>query len=78
MTETQSGLENKAGAGDPNALIGELMGAFESYKETNDGRMAQLEKRGAVDPLTEEKLGRLDAALDNAKAAIEPGGRTDA
>ena len=62
MTDTQSGLETKVGAGDPNSLIGELMGAFEAYKETNDGRLAQLEKRGAVDPLTEDKIAKLNTA----------------
>ena len=71
MTDTQSGLETKVGAGDPNSLIGELMGAFEAYKETNDGRLAQLEKRGAVDPLTEDKIAKLNAALDSAKAAVD-------
>ena len=71
MTDTQSDLETKVGAGDPNSLIGELMGAFEAYKETNDGRLAQLEKRGAVDPLTEDKIAKLNAALDSAKAAVD-------
>ena len=71
MTDTQSDLETKVGAGDPKSLIGELMGAFEAYKETNDGRLAQLEKRGAVDPLTEDKIAKLNAALDSAKAAVD-------
>jgi HK97 family phage major capsid protein len=74
MTEVQSGLENKAGAGtsgDTEGLVTQLMGAFEEFKRTNEGRLVELERRGAADALTEEKLGRLNLALDNAKAAID-------
>ena len=65
------GLENKANAGDPNGLIGELMGAFEEFKRSNDQRLAEMEKRGAADVLTEDKVNRLNAALDGAKAALD-------
>ena len=74
MTEATSGLENKAGAGtsgDTEGLVTQLMGAFEEFKRTNEGRLGELERRGAADVLTEEKLGRLNLALDNAKAAID-------
>ena len=53
-------LENKAAAGAgaaPRRLFAELMGAFEEFKRTNDGRLAELEQRGSTDALTEEKLG---------------------
>ena len=42
----------------------ELMRAFEAFKEANDERIAALERRGAADMLTEEKVARIDAALD--------------
>ena len=74
MTDLASGLENKAGTGggaDTEALVAELMGAFEEYKRTNEGRLGELERRGAADALTEDKLGRLNQALDGAKAAID-------
>jgi HK97 family phage major capsid protein len=68
-------LEQKATASpaarDTEGLLAELMGAFEEFKRTNDGRLAELEQRGAADALTEEKLGRLNAALDGAKAAMD-------
>jgi HK97 family phage major capsid protein len=68
-------LEAKAAAGaaarDTEGLLGELMGAFEEFKRTNDGRLSELERRGSADALTEEKLGRLNAALDGAKAAMD-------
>jgi HK97 family phage major capsid protein len=74
MTETQSGLENKAGAVAPagvEAMFSEFMGAFEEFKRTNDGRLSELERRGSADAVTEDKLGRLNQALDNAKSAID-------
>lgn len=37
---------------------------FEEYKKANDERLEQIAKKGAADPLTEEKLKRLDATLD--------------
>jgi len=70
MTEATSGLENKASGG-VDALFGEFMTAFEEFKRTNDGRIAELEKRGGADALTEEKVSRLNQALDGAKAAID-------
>lgn len=42
----------------------ELMRAFEHFKQTNDERVAALDRRGAVDPLVEEKLARIDATVD--------------
>lgn len=43
----------------------EVMRTFEAYKETNDVRLEELEARHAADPLTEEKLARIDAVLDS-------------
>ena len=65
-------LEFKAdGGGDLPTLFDQFMGAFEQFKQTNDERLKQLEKRGGTDALTEEKLGRLNATLDGAKAALD-------
>ncbi|MBN9317318.1 MAG: phage major capsid protein [Devosia sp.] len=74
MTDLTERLENKAStaaAPDSEATLGELMSAFEEFKRTNDGRLKELEKRGAADALTEDKLGRLNQALDGAKAAMD-------
>jgi HK97 family phage major capsid protein len=68
MTEA-TGLEIKAT--DNEALIGELMGAFEEFKRTNDSRIKELEKRGSTDVVTDDKVNRLNSALDNAKAALD-------
>lgn len=38
--------------------------AFEEYKSANDTRIGEIAKKGAVDPLVEEKLKKIDEALD--------------
>jgi len=70
MTDGASGLENKAGQG-IDTMFGEFMTAFEEFRRSNDARLAELERRGAADVLTEEKVERLNAALDTAKAAMD-------
>jgi len=72
----------------PEAAVthGELMRAFEAFKEANDARLAALEQRGG-DVLLEEKVARIDAALQThqrrlddvlARAARPPLGRGEA
>ena len=38
--------------------------AFEEFKATNDQRLAELEKKGTADVVTEEKLQRIEDDLD--------------
>lgn len=75
MTDTTDRLEIKAtagsAAGDITGMFSEFMTAFEEFKRTNDGRLKELERRGATDALTEEKLSRLNAVLDTTKGALE-------
>lgn len=40
-----------------------MAAAFEAFKETNDERLAQVERKGA-DVVTSDKLARIEAALD--------------
>ncbi|MCA3265888.1 MAG: phage major capsid protein, partial [Azospirillum sp.] len=43
----------------------EAMGkGFEEYKKANDERLAQIAKTGKADPVTEEKLNKIDTALN--------------
>ena len=37
---------------------------FESFKETNDERLKQIEAKGSADPITEEKLSKIEKDLD--------------
>ena len=78
MTETRfetkapSGLpENKAALMGADAVIEEFSRAFEAFKETNDARLAEIEGRLGADVVTEEKLARIDAALDQAKTRLD-------
>ncbi len=48
-----------------------FMGDFLSWRDENDRRLAEIEKRGSADPLIEEKLARLDAALDDGRRRVD-------
>jgi HK97 family phage major capsid protein len=64
-------MENKALDGDVSVAFDEFMGAFEAFKETNDERLAQMERRMAADVVTTDKLSRIDQALDEQKRAVD-------
>lgn len=66
--QTFGPLETKSEASPPDAVkdaINKVMTGFEAYKSANDERLKQIEQRGAADPLTTEKLAKLDAHLDS-------------
>ncbi len=42
----------------------ELMGTFEAFREANDRRLAEIEKKLAADVVTVEKVDRINRALD--------------
>ena len=64
-------LETKAGGQDVTQAFEEFSRAFETFRETNDDRLGQLESRLSVDVLTEEKLARIDRAMDENKARLD-------
>jgi HK97 family phage major capsid protein len=75
MTEhtSPSAWENKAArpaASDINDTYDALLRGFEAFKETNDERLDQLERRMS-DCLTEEKLDRINRALDDYKRSVD-------
>lgn len=47
-----------------------LQQAFQGFKAANDERLAQLESKGALDPLVEEKVNRLNEAVDRAQSRL--------
>ncbi len=68
--------ENKAAdyvptSGDVVEAYDAFLRSFETYRETNDERLAEIENRISGDPLTEEKLARIDAVLDRQKATLD-------
>jgi len=68
-------IETKAGIGRD---MDELMQAFEAFKETNDRRLAEIERRGSDDAVTAEKLARIEKTMDGIalKQARVPLGET--
>ena len=47
------------------ADYGDVLGAFEAFKDANDERLAQIEKRQSADVVTSEKVDRINKALDD-------------
>jgi HK97 family phage major capsid protein len=45
--------------------------SFEEFKRVNDQRIAEIEKKGAADPLLEEKIARIEADLTKAQAIAD-------
>jgi HK97 family phage major capsid protein len=56
---------------DVNGAFSEFMRAFEAFKEGNDERLAQLERRGTADVVTADKVDRLNRALDETKRVVD-------
>lgn len=48
-----------------------FMQAFETYRDTNEARLRELETRATSDVLLEDKLRRLDHVLDEAKSVMD-------
>ncbi|WP_428977711.1 phage major capsid protein [Rhodoligotrophos defluvii] len=53
------------------AAFNGFMQAFESFKEANDERLAQLERRMTADAVTSEKVQRINGALDEQKQRLD-------
>ena len=41
-----------------------MASAFEEFKSVNDARLAEIEAKGSADPITEEKLAKIEGDLD--------------
>src|SRR5262245_9740374 len=65
-------LETKSATdADVNASFGEFMRAFEAFKEGNDERLSQRERRGSADVVTADKVERLNRVLDETKRIVD-------
>ncbi len=53
------------------AAFTDLHRAFEAFRETNDERLTQLETRMGSDVVTDEKLQRIDRALEETKSRLD-------
>lgn len=71
MTSHQLPPEKKAFPSDVVGAFEEFARTFEAFKDTNDQRLNEIEQRLSADALTEEKLARIDQALDQAQTKME-------
>ena len=58
-------------SGDINAHFEDLHRAFEQFKEVNDGRLSDIERRGSADVVTTERLARIEATLEAQRRHID-------
>ncbi len=49
----------------------DFLRAFEAFKETNDQRLGEIERRMSADVVTTEKLDRINRALDDYKSTVD-------
>ncbi|MEP9352053.1 phage major capsid protein [Xanthobacter sp. KR7-65] len=68
--ELQAAPETKVAGAEARVAVADFLSAFEAYKEANDARLAEMERRG-TDVLATEQLARIDAALDAHQARLD-------
>ena len=69
-TSLETKSAQHSGAGDDLARsFDDFMRAFESFKDANDERLGQLERRMAADVVTTDKVDRINRALDETSAS---------
>ncbi len=71
QTKAPRAPETKSVDADVSAAFEDFMSAFEHYKQSNDERLAEIERRGSTDVVTEEKMARIDHALDEQKRTLD-------
>jgi HK97 family phage major capsid protein len=64
-------IETKTAGDDAVLAFEDFSRAFHAFRETNDDRLQQIERRISADVVTEEKLARIDRALDETKARMD-------
>ena len=65
-------LETKsAGHDDLESAFDDFMRAFEAFKDSNDERLGQLERRMSADVVTTDRLDRVSRALDEHKRVVD-------
>jgi HK97 family phage major capsid protein len=64
-------IETKASGDDLGGAFDGFMRDYEQFKDANERRLGEIERRTTPDVLSVEKLGRLDRALDEHKRRID-------
>jgi len=74
MTETANtpAPERKAlPSPEMSAAYEDMMRGWEAFKDSNERRLAEIEKRGSADVVSDDKVGRINAALDEQRRLID-------
>ncbi len=71
MQGIEGKLETKSGMAEAAAALEDVNRAFAAYCDTNNERLAQIERRFSADVVTEEKLARIDRSLDETKRRLD-------
>jgi HK97 family phage major capsid protein len=69
--QTQAPETKAVGGGDVAGAFDDFARSFDAFRAANDERLQEIETRLSADVLTEEKLARIDAALDDAKRRLD-------
>ncbi|MDO8289725.1 MAG: phage major capsid protein [Parvibaculum sp.] len=66
-------LETKSvpAAHDVREALDDFLGAFEDFKQANDERLGQIERKLTADVVTEDKVERINRALDRQKKTVD-------
>jgi HK97 family phage major capsid protein len=70
-TATPAAPEIKAYPETVTAAFEDFMGAFEAFKDVNDRRLGEIEKKLTADVVTVEKLDRINRAVDEHKKVLD-------
>jgi HK97 family phage major capsid protein len=70
-TDRTGAPETKAAPFDLPDAFGEFMSSFEAFKDANDERLAQIERRMSADVVMTDKVDRISRALDEQKRALD-------
>ena len=68
---TTTAPETKAMGPEARAAYDQFMRNFETFKAENDVRIGEIEQRGSADVLSEDKVTRINAALDEQRGLID-------
>ena len=73
---TSAAPETKAAGDGASALdlknaFEDFLGAFDTFKQANDDRLGELERKLSADVITEEKVARISDALDGQKRLLD-------
>jgi len=69
--ELETKIAGSAPGSETAGAVDEVMRAFEAFKDANDERLAEIEKRMSADAVTAEKVDRIGDALDRQKTRLD-------